>query len=129
MEFLKKEAHQIIKRKITVLTSRYRLLSNKRKNNNNLEKDAFIKSNLLKMKQKINKLKKLKSTPEKLIRTGLMGERYVYNDLDELFYTNIMFRINDKLFGFIYDDSNLTIEYKDIDSLKNYNFQIKDNTF
>ena len=49
--------------------------------------------------------------------------------LDEIFYTNIMFQINDKLLGFIYDDSILTIEYKDTNIKKNYNFQITENDF
>ena len=35
-------------------------------------------------------------------------------------------KINNNLFGFIYDDSNITVEYKDIDSAKNYYFQIKE---
>ena len=50
------------------------------------------------------------SALKKLIRTGTMQERYVYNDLDEIFYTNIVINLNDKEFSFVYEDSVIDID-------------------
>ena len=49
INLLKKHARQIIKRKIKLLTCRYRILIDRRKTNKNSEKDKFIKSTLLKI--------------------------------------------------------------------------------
>ena len=110
---LKKLSYRLIKRKIKVLTCRYRILIAKKKQNSQIV--DLLKPTLLQIKRKITKLKKLKDTPEKLVRTGAMGERYVYNDLDETFHTNIMFQIDGKQFGFIYDEGSVSIECEVVD--------------
>ena len=88
----------------------YRKLVNKQKKYKEKIQEKFIKYGLLKLKSKIDKLKKLKKNPKKLIRTGTMKEKYVYNDLDEIYYTDIVINLNDKEFGFIYEDSIIDID-------------------
>lgn len=110
MKILEQQSKDIIKRKIQILTTKYRNLVNKQKKYKDKVEEKFIKYGLLKLKSKIDKLKKLKNNPKKLIRTGTMKEKYVYNDLDEIYYTNIVINLNDKEFGFIYEDSIIDID-------------------